>query len=491
MALRARRSIMRALAAAVVVAAGVTGPLAATGEARGRYHVAYHATVSGPVDLPSDCHARNAELFPQLVTHPGSPRLLTAVYFQDGQQAAVGARSRSAGHRWTRTPIASATSCTGGPAEREQLVNPLLAGGRRVAYYGNSWYGSRDGFFAFDVAVHRSTRSAGAWSRGAAPNLGSAMVLPGGPYAQNVAVAADRRNPDVVQAIWTRFDQVPNPATYIPVGTRVEASASVDRGQTFTDPVTVSVPPSDEYVINARLHQTSDGGLLALYDTVPKAALAQLAISPDQPIGLEAFASRSTDGGQTWSAPARAGEPVQFAFTDPDGGDRFYGSPKFDAATGTKRRAVIAWATPREGGVAMIELARSIDGGASWSEPSVAVSVGAHMIQPAVALDREGRTGLFWYDTRNDEPNDGELTADAWFASSNRAGREWQVRHLAGPFDLRASYDSNVVAYDGDQGIGVYQDVVAMRRGFGVAYTIGVPLARDGVSDVQFTRLID
>ncbi len=475
-----------------IVAAILFGAAAASkADIRERYRIAYGSTISGPVNLPDTCDGRQAELFPQLVTHPDSTHRLTALYFQDGNQAAIGASSRSSGRRWTRTPVESATACAGGPPERERLVNPLLAGGPDgVAYFGNSWYGERDGLFAFDVTVHRSTMSGLGWTDGAAPNMGASAVLPGGPYAQNVGVAVDPTDPETVHAVWAQFDQVPNPDTYAPVAVRLEASTSADGGNTFSDPVTVAEPPPDKYLINARLQLAAKGALVAFYDTVPKPKLLDAAFGI--PVQFEAFSSRSENGGQTWSEPVHVGNPIQFDFTDPDGdGGGYYGSAKFDTTTNGKRRAAVAWATPKKDGSSTIELTRSADAGATWSEPSTAISVPAHLIQPAVAIGRKGRVGLFWYDTRNDEANDGELTADAWFASSNRSGRRWQTRHLDGPFDLRASFDPEVIAYDGGQGIGVYQDLVTMRRGFGAAYTVGPPLAKDGVTDVEFTRIVD
>jgi hypothetical protein len=483
---RIRRDSTSSLAVAIVAATLFGVPATPEADARERYRTAYASTISGPVDLPDACDGRRAELFPQLVTHPGSPRRLTAIYFQDGQQAAIGASSRSSGRRWTRTPVTSATACAGGPPEREQLVNPLLAGGPGgVAYYGNSWYGKREGLFAYDVTVHRSTAPGLGWTGGAAPNMGTSPVLPGGPYAQNVGVVADPADPKIVHAVWAEFDQVPNPGTYAPITVRLKASTSADRGKTFSDPVTVAEPPPDRYLINARLQLAANGALLAFYDTAQKSELANATVQ------LEALSSRSNDGGQTWSEPVHVGDPIQFAFTDPDGdGGGAYGSAKFDSATNGKHRAAVVWATPKEDGTSTIEITRSTDAGRSWSEPTTAISVPAHLIQPAVTIGRRGRTGLFWYDTRNDKANDGELTADAWFASSNRSGRKWQTRHLAGPFDLRASYDPEVVAYDGVQGIGVYQDLVTMPRGFGAAYTVGPPLAKDGVTDVEFTRIM-
>lgn len=37
--------------------------------------------------------------------------------------------------------------------------------------------------------------------------------------------------------------------------------------------------------------------------------------------------------------------------------------------------------------------------------------------------------------------------------------------------------------------IGVVQDVIGLRRGFGVGYAVGPPLARDGFTDARFARV--
>jgi hypothetical protein len=356
------------------------------------------------------------------------------------------------------------------------VVNPFLTASNGHAFYGNSFLSDNG---ATNVVAHSSDDSGITWSGGTDPASGQS--------AQNLALVVEPRDPDTVHAAWSEYTRLaPN---LPPLQINVRAATSSDGGDTFSTPVTVYTPPPERYAVNTRLFNNSDGSLLAVFDTVPKEALVGLQTNPRGPVQFAAFASRSTDGGETWSDAVPAGAPVFFGFTDPEGGERTYLSAKFDAATGPSGRGVVAWAEPLEDGRGTIRMVTSGNGGTTWSAPATAISVPAHVIQPAVAVARDGRLGLFWYDTRRDEDGDGEFTADAWFAVS-RDGQRWRERHLAGPFDLNAAYDPDVPFYDGDQGLGVYQDLTSVgRHGFGAAYTVGPPLAKNGATDVEFARI--
>src|SRR5918997_94798 len=86
-------------------------------------------SVSGPNALPAACQAKHSESLPQVAVPPDEPRRLSAIYFQDGVAAVVGASSSDGGVTWRRSPVADAVGCSGGPEERENVVNPLVAAG--------------------------------------------------------------------------------------------------------------------------------------------------------------------------------------------------------------------------------------------------------------------------------------------------------------------------------------------------------------------------
>ena len=442
---------------------------------KARLQMTYTASISGPSGLPDACSAAQSESHPQLVTHPDDPDLLTAIYLQDGVTAAVVATSRNGGSTWERTPIPQATRCAGGPAERAVTVNPLLAGGPEgAAYFGNSWINGVDQPLpANSVVAHNLADPAGP---GVAPEPG---------MGQNLALLVDEADPAVVNALWTHHDSVPTPLAAIPAQTYVYAARSADGAATFASPVVVARPAPGNLAINVRVADAGDGALLALFDQVPFDKLANQLTGERTEFSVHA--TRSVDGGATWSAPVAAGRNVYMPIADPEGAGGKAGTYKFDLATGPAGLAVTVHADRDADGRGHIVMSRSDDHGATWSAPFDAIVRNAAVFMPAVAIDDAGTIAVTWYDWSFDIPGDDALSTDAWIAASADGGATWEITHLAGPFDLRAARQEGL-PYD-QTALGVYQDLVALRHGFGAAFTVGPPLASDGKTDVWFARL--
>lgn len=435
----------------------------------------FSSSISGPSALPSACQDRHSEGFPQLVAHPVNGEQISAVYLQDGTRAVVGAASRDGGRTWQRAPISAATACAGGPPEREGAFNPLLAQG----YDGRVYYGYSFGFtvaFAADDA-------AGSWNEGVSP----------GDYddSENLNLLADPVAPAKVYALWTHFTVLP--VLGLPLASELRTAISADGARSFGAPRVVAASPPGRIIINGRLRRASDSALLACYDSVSLLDLPN-AITLARTDFL-VHCVRSTDG-ENWSAPVAAGPHVFLPLTDPEGrstpgADPAFvsGSAKFDLATGPAGVALIVHADRDADGSGRLRLARSDDDGRSWSAPRDVITRSAAVFQPAVAIGADGGIGLFWYDWTSDQPGDGPLSTDAWFAGSRDGGATWTLRHLAGPFDLRAAHQDGLT-YDGGA-LGAYQDLVALPGGFGAAFTVGPPLAQDGGTDVIFVRLAE
>jgi len=445
--------------------------------------VAFRSTIGGPAGLPIACEGKRSDAGPQIGVDPGRSDRLRSVFVVDGEVAMAGSASEDGGRTWQRAGIGSATRCSGGPAEREIVVNPLLAvgpGGRAV--HGESWVGHRGGSFAFGIATP-SWDGRGDWAGG--DTVAS--------DAQNAAVAADPKRAGRVYLLWTHLDQVPNPDTYAPTGADLRFAVSNDGGRSYGPARVVHEAEAGVVPVNSRLVIASDGTLAAIFDQTPLANLPKAVLGI--PVDLEVLALHSADGGATWTKPEPIGTSAQFTIPDEEGGAP-RGSAKPDLAAGPRGMLAAVWTEPAQNGRSTVELVTSRDAGRTWSAERRTVDVPGSLIQPAVAIAGDGSLGIWWYDFRHDVPGDATLDTDAWFAGSQN-GVTWQELHLDGPFDLRAtnrctsptplSTSCEVPAHA--MAIGIQQDLVGLPRGFGAAYTVGPPLARDGFTDARFARI--
>lgn len=479
----------------VVSVLGASAPTAAAEAPR----VLHRATIGGPVALPLTACAGAAQgllsdAAPLVGVTPGKPDELRAVYHAHGETLQIAAASQDGGRTWTRTAIPRATQCLGGPAERNMTTNPLFdVGAGGAAYFGESWFNSPSedlDEWRYGVTVHARPPGAARFSPDVAP--------PGGERAgQNAAVAADPRDPDHVSVLWTHIDQIPNPITYTPTPNELLFSESFDGGATWSEPVVVHEAPAPELVVNGRMVRASDGSLVAIFDR------ANLKDFPTAQTGLagaalEVYATRSTDGA-TWSEPVHIGTGFQHdsGAVRPEGdtGDGFLFAGKPDLAAGPGGEVVAMW---NQQDSDTVRIARSHDGGRTWDAAQDTVRLAGDAFNAAVAVDGRGTPGVFFYDFRHDVPGDGQFTVQPRFASLTGGG--WKDVALDAPFDLDATETCRpgsdplgftTVCDPGSHAgaLGVYQDVEGLPKGFGVGYTVGPPLARDGFTDARYARV--
>jgi BNR repeat protein len=213
---------------------------------------------------------------------------------------------------------------------------------------------------------------------------------------------------------------------------------------------------------------------------LPSGDLLAVWVNADIASGLGTlFAARSADEGGTWEpAVVIAVQPVG-SFTDPETAVELP-QPGFTAPAiapdGTVYVASESSSSPTAGAV---DVSTSRDGGRTWTSAPLP-GVSAFAFEPAIAVDSRGTVGLLWYDIRDDRPGDGELTTDVWFARSRDRGATWRQEHLAGPFDLRTAPNGR---------LGEYQGLVGLRRGFAGVVTLAGPSAQNGPSDVLVARV--
>jgi len=175
-------------------------------------------------------------------------------------------------------------------------------------------------------------------------------------------------------------------------------------------------------------------------------------------ITVELLASRSTDGGDTWS------EPVVIANTLGAGLEQARtGTSLPTAAIDPKTGALyVAWQDSRfSRDVDQIVLSSSTDGGRTWSTPK-RISDGpldAANFTPALAVNPSGTVGVSYYSLRNDPTR--RFLVDEYFTFSKNKGKTFRTQRVS-----PASWDLRFVAFAEGFFLGDYQGLVAGKQAF-------------------------
>lgn len=384
------------------------------------------------------------------------PSHLVATWDQDDHKSNVTATSRDAGKSWRISTVPGISKCTGGSSD--QVVDPWVSIGAGGLPYFASLPLSVSGFL-----VNRSGAGGAGWSAPvtADPQAGLTDDLP--------SVVADPRRRGQVFLTWSRFTYTGTVQT----GGDARFSRSVDGGKSFSDPVIIHSSPVGKAVVESRLGLLSDGTLLDVFGEAP----AQPMTAPQQ-----AFATRSTDHGRTWSEPVHITTIGQDPILDPDTGKPQYDFCCLFGVAVSHDHAYLAYTAVAGAQSGRVLVGSSPNGGKTWRPPQPVASLRAQTLQPAIAVARDGTVGITWYDFRNDKPGDNALTTDYWFAYSRDDGQHWHEHHLAGPFNLRTSRRTG-------RPVGVYQGLAGLQHGFAATFIQTKPQAKYGSEDVFFARI--
>ena len=168
--------------------------------------------------------------------------------------------------------------------------------------------------------------------------------------------------------------------------------------------------------------------------------------------GRDVAIIRSTDRGDTWSAPIRVSGLAATGVQDPDtgapvrtGGD-ILPEIAMDPSSGN---LYVVWQDSRFSGFAVdgIAFSASADGGLTWSTPvqinQTPADIGLGEQQaftPTIRVRADGTIGVAYYDFRNHTPGAPALETDAFLVHSHDQGATWQETRLtAASFDLRTA----------------------------------------------------
>jgi hypothetical protein len=479
---RRRRPFTLLSMGALVTVVAVAGPAAASpmtgGESAsghsGRYVVRGLKALSGPTPFAHGCpgaqdgtHIAGAEIEPAVTVDPRHPRTIVATWQQDlgfgGRSDLIGT-SHDGGRTWTRHTIPRLTRCTGGTAD--SASDPwVAAGGDGTLYFTGAAIS-----LATDQPVGRNVSSTSRdggrhWTRTTGISAASKRT-------ERMVVTADPRRPGHAYAAW--FDR--DPALQPPLDGTLLFVRTTDFAASWSAPVTVDAAPPNGLDLSGQVLVLRNGSLLAVF--------ARLEILADGTFVNRLMTSRSRDLGRTWAPPRIVvSERIQ-PFTDPETGQALSNQDMsfFSAATAPDGTLYVAWDRDTSPTSGTVEFVRSCDGGRSWTRPRGIAGIRAFAFEPAIAVDRKGTLGVLWYDNRRDRVGDDEATTDVWFAGSRDRGMTWRHTHVAGPFDLRTAPRGR---------LGEYQSLAAMgRRGFAAVFTMAAPRARNGPSDIFFTRIV-
>ncbi len=397
---------------------------------------------------------------PHLALNPERETHLLAGYqesrFSNGGARALGfAVSFDSGKTWQEGLVPRLTHATGGPFERAS--DPWVAfgpGGR--AYYCSLLFNQSRPENGIYVSV----------SEDGGRTWGSPVAV------HNAGLDFDDKQAMVVD---TRTDSPFRGRVYVGWDTAqgnqrqlMRISYSADNGLSYRPPVTIH----DQGANIGIIPMIGPGGVVHAIWTRFTRNVAEL------------IASRSTDGGDTWSEPvviallrtagvadARTGGILPTAAIDPKHGDLY-----------------VAWQDSRfSPGVDQIVLSRSADGGQTWSEPQ-RVSDGplnAPNFTPALAVNPNGLVGVSYYSLRNDPER--RFLVDEYFTFSRNRGQSF----VRGQRVSAASWDLRFAAFAEGFFLGDYQGLVAGKKTFHPLWIATVAPSRIDAPALQpdaFTR---
>ncbi len=428
------------LAGALVVVAG--DGVAAADPAR----VEDAQIVSGPTPFPHGCNfpgepTLNSEAEPSIAVNPRDPRNVIAVWQQDrykvdgGAQTNVVGVSRDGGHSFRRVLLPKVSRCTGGADERTS--DPWISfGPDGVAYMATLTFTENPALgnagLAGPTALSTSRSSDGGltWSD-------PVTVVNDNIYDDREAVTADPTRPGTAYITWVR-----RLGSFGEDGIEYFARTT-DGGRTWSPGKPIYAPGTPGNFPDPDLISVLDNGTLVnvfvVYNVTPFVPGA-----PRMPFAL--MAMRSSDRGDTWSAPVKVADISPF-------------------------------------------LPASADGGLTWSPARTVARSPAQAFLPSLAVASDGTIGVTYDDFRNDRRGDNQLTTDVWFTHSHDGGHTWQETHAGGPFDVLGAAATSSTDFAG-RFVGDYQGIAAMGHGFGAVFAQATPQAAIPPSDMFFTRVV-
>lgn len=391
----------------------------------------------------------NAEVEPYLALNPIEPDNLVAVWQQDrwsnGSARGQGvASSVDGGATWSVGAMAF-SRCGGGNAGNNgnylRATDPWVSFGPTGVAHQMSLVTSGGSFQAGSVNGMSANRS---FDGGQSWTAAISLILDGASHFNDKnAITADPLDASRVYAVWDRLASGGGgPAVF---------ARSTNGGLSWEAARAIFDPGTNSQTIGNVIAVLPDGRLLNLFTQIDPA--------PGGGSAASVRVMRSSNQGQTWSAPVTVSPLQSIGASDPENGINIRdGSILAQFAVGPDGAVHVVWQDARFSGGARdgIAWSRSLDGGDTWSEPKqVNRATDVQAFMPSVFVLADGTVAITYYDLRSNT-GASTLPTDYWLVRT-RDGLHWTEDRLSGPFDLGFAPNANglfVGDYQGLQGFG-------------------------------------
>ena len=436
--------------------------------------------VSGPSPFAAGCEGapqtgtvfRNAEVEPWVDVNLADDNNLVGNWQQDrwsngGASGNLSAYSLDGGTSWTIPPISTASDtgqakfsrCTGGTAANggdfERATDPWVSFSpngvaHQVALAIN------DSNVANAVLTSRSTDKGGNWEDPVVVKFDDRANF----FNDKETLTADPTDSRFVYVTWQRI-VAPNERASARAGERAAAFRSIawfarsdDNGASYELVKPVLDPGNKAQTIGNQIVVLPNGDLVMVFNLIRN-------VGAKANRGFTAAVMRSTDKGETWSAPIEIDRMITNGVTDPaDGHVVRTGDLIPQIAVDDENGALyVVWQDDRFTGEEQIAFSSSTDGGLTWSATRRISTVGGanQAFTPTVRVADDGTVAVQHYDFRFDDPTSTPpLTTDVWLLRSGNGGASWTEERIGsgtpgvvipgaatGSFDMTTAPDAN------------------------------------------------
>ena len=408
----------------------------------------------------------HSEVEPWLDVNPTNVANLVGAWQQDrwsngGARGLLAGASFDGGSTWQSVVIPKITVCSGGTAANggnyQRATDPWVSFGADgvVHQLALSFNDVAPPFTAFDfdhsLLASKSEDGGQTWSD---PEV-VIRDLDANVFNDKQTITADPTDADLVYAVWDRLvfpasERAAVIAGFVTAAFRGPAwfARSTDGGDSWEPARQIYDPGQNDQTIGNQIVVLPDGTLVNLFDEIHND-------NSKKQRGYSVRVMRSTDQGDTWSAPVFIDLLGTIFVTDPESGDDVRtGDIIPDVAVAPNGDLYAVWQDARlnGGGADAIALSRSTNGGLTWSprvkvnKTPTSIAIGNQQaFTPSVDVAADGTVAVTYYDFRFNTGAE-DLKTDYWVvhchpgvATTCTNAAQWgdEIRLTNASFDMR------------------------------------------------------